>query len=205
MKSILSFTIIITLAITSIHAQQDKSPLFRFLKKRGYQFHPTDSLKNDQFPDTLYYNTIYKAPLLGSPTIPFSFSSINFSNKNFTLNSVLKFGYGYTWFVGDFVFTEDDEISIRQAFSFGIDADFDLTNSFLTGHATSSFVAGGFIGLQTFSLFAGYDFIAKGTTVGVVTRIDFYTLIEWTLKPIGKVYELRGHRKEAIRIKDNQY
>jgi hypothetical protein len=206
MKTVLFSLIIAVFTIINANAQQDKSPLFKFLKRRGYHFLTiSDTSKNDQFPDTIYYNTIYKAPLLGSPTIPFSFSSIDLSNPNFSLNTILKLGYGYTWFLGDFVFTEDDEIRIRQTFSFGVEADVDVSNSFLTGHATSSFVAGGFVGLQTFSLFAGYDFIKKTTTVGVITRIDIYTLFEQCLNPIGKVYEQRGHRRGVEMVKNNQY
>lgn len=206
MKKIFTFLLFLACSISIINAQQDKSPLFKFLHKRGYRFAGADSLgKNDQWPDTIYYNTIYKAPLLGSPTIPFSFSSIDFNSGNFALNSAIKLGYGYTWFLGDFTFNEDDEVSIRQSFSFGVDADIDFKNSFLTGRPTSSFVVGAFFGLQTFSLFGGYDFLAKTTTLGIVTRIDIYTIFEPSLKPFGRITELRGHRKEAIIVKNNQY
>lgn len=206
MKKTLSIIVIVLCAISISCAQQDKSPLFKFLHKRGYRFAGTDTTgKSDQWPDTIYYNTIYKAPLLGSPTIPFSFSSIDFNSGNFALNSAIKLGYGYTWFLGDFTFNEDDEITIRQSFSFGVDADFDFKNSFLTGRPTSSFVAGAFFGLQTFSLFGGYDFIAKTTTLGIVTRIDIYTIFPQSLKPFGKIKELRGHRKDAEIVKNNQY
>ena len=206
MKKILSIIIIILCAISIGYAQQDKSPLFKFLHKRGYRFAGTDtSGKNDQWPDTIYYNTIYKSTLLGSPTIPFSFSSIDLSSGNFALNSAIKIGYGYTWFLGDFTFNENDELTIRQSFSFGFDADFDFKHSFITGRPTSSFVVGGFIGLQTFSLFGGYDFLEKTTTLGIVTRIDIYTIFQPSLKPFGKIRELRGHRKEALIVKNNQY
>src|ERR1035437_8622073 len=98
MKKIVSIIIIILCTISISYAQQDKSPLFKFLHKRGYRFSDENkSESSDQWHDTLYYNTIYKASLLGSPTIPFSFSSVAFDRKgNYSLNSAIKLGYGYT-------------------------------------------------------------------------------------------------------------
>jgi hypothetical protein len=207
MKKNLFILIISIISISTINAQQDKTPLFRFLHKRGYRFN--DSIPSAQcgkWCDTLYYNTIYRATLLGSPTIPFSFSNITFDQQgNYALNTALKFGYGYSWFLGDFTFNEADQITIRQTIAFGFAGDFGLQNSFLTAKSTTSFVAGAFIGLQTFSLFFGYDFIEKSSVFGLVTRLDLYTIFPALLKPFGKVRELSGHRKEAIRIKDNQY
>jgi hypothetical protein len=207
MRKILLLAAIFLLTVFVTKAQQDKTPLFKFLHKRGYRFLNTNPSKScDKWCDTLFYNTIYRATLLGSPTIPFSFSSVAFDKKgNYSLNSAIKLGYGYTWFFGDFTFNESDQITIRQAFAFGLEGDFDLQNSFLSGKGTTSFVAGGFIGLQTFSLFLGYDLIQKTSVFGLVTRMDLYTIFPSMLKPFGKVRELSGHRKEAVIVKNNQY
>src|ERR1041385_8371035 len=88
------------ISITFIAAAQEKSPTAEFLLKRGYAFPETtkmvsvpDSLK--KWPDTVYYNTPYKAKLLGSPTIPFSFSRIERINGKYQLSPTISIGYGY--------------------------------------------------------------------------------------------------------------
>ena len=69
------------LAISMADGQDTTVPIVQFLVKRGYTFpdsirknHRPDSLQ--QWPDTLYYNTVYKSKLLGSITIPFLSSGI---------------------------------------------------------------------------------------------------------------------------------
>ena len=75
--------------------QEDKSPIVKFITKRGYQFPTTlnngnipDSIK--KWPDTLYYNTVYKAKLLGSPTIPISFSKIEYVNGKYEVSPTIS-------------------------------------------------------------------------------------------------------------------
>jgi len=62
---------------------EEKGPTAKFLHKRGYVF-PGDTKstakKTDKWPDTLHYNTTYKTRLLGSPTIPITFSRAELIN-----------------------------------------------------------------------------------------------------------------------------
>src|SRR5581483_12007487 len=106
--------LIVLLFVSSITVGQEvKSPLVHFLKKRGYTF--PDSLKKYpsqhrlcHWPDTLYYNTMYKSALLGSINIPISFSNIEFINNQYVVNPTVSIGLGYTWFFGGFTFNEND-------------------------------------------------------------------------------------------------
>src|SRR3954468_1201759 len=76
---------------------REKSPTLKFLNKRGFVFADTvrknirvDSLK--KWPDTLYYNTVYRAKLLGSPTIPISFSKIERVNGKYEVSPTISIG-----------------------------------------------------------------------------------------------------------------
>src|SRR5436853_4261672 len=119
MRKILSLLFFLTIAIPVSNAQKsknEKNPIVQFLTKRGYTFPETkkkkalpDSLQ--KWPDTLYYNTVYKAKLLGSPTIPISFSRIEYINGTYQVSPTLSVGYGYTWLPGDFMFYETDNIT----------------------------------------------------------------------------------------------
>src|SRR5436190_6579170 len=124
------FLFLFTFICLAIHvseaqnSQEEKSPVVEFLNRRGYSFEQMkneklpDSLK--QWPDTLYYNTVYKAKLLGSPTIPISFSSIEYVDGQYQVSSLVSIGYGYTWFFGDFIFNENDKITVDPTFCFGV-------------------------------------------------------------------------------------
>ncbi len=81
----------------------DQRPIPHFLTKRGYVF--PDSVKgnntviNYQWPDSLYYNTVYKSKLMGSLTVPISFSNIELNHGNYVLSPTISLGIGYTWFL----------------------------------------------------------------------------------------------------------
>src|ERR1700722_2104500 len=104
-------------ASSLIIAQEEPSPITKFLIQKGYTF-PESSTKNNaqvgfkQWPDTLYYNTVYKSKLLGSLTIPFFFSNIEITKGSFSVANTVNIGLGYTWFWGSFIFNEDDKITI---------------------------------------------------------------------------------------------
>jgi len=141
---------------------------------------------------------------LGSPTIPISFSKIELINGKYEVTPTVSIGFGYTWFTGKFIFNENDKITIDPVFFFGLIADAGLSNDFNLRKLTG-FFTGGFIGFGAFSLFGGYDYIAQSTTIGLGGRIDLFTLNQNTLKPFGKVRELRKHKRAAPRLKMNDY
>ena len=201
------FLCLLTLGSTLISfGQEDKSPIVKFITKRGYQFPTTlnngnipDSIK--KWPDTLYYNTVYKAKLLGSPTIPISFSKIEYVNGKYEVSPTISIGYGYTWFFGDFIFNENDKITVDPTFFFGLIANIGLQNDFSLNKLTS-ILTGGFIGFGAFSLFVGYDYISNSPSIGLGGRIDLYTVKQSYLKPIGKVREVRKHKSVSTPIAD---
>src|ERR1035438_5788998 len=87
------------------NAQEEKSPTVKYLYKKGYTF--TDSITVNsrtkslqKWPDSLFYNTYYHATLLGSPTIPISFSQIVLNKGKFVVVPAISIGGGYTWFIG---------------------------------------------------------------------------------------------------------
>jgi len=198
------FLLVLASLSTFISVAQDtpdeKSPIVEFLNKRGYAFRNTvsdtlpDSLK--QWPDTIYYNTVYKAKLLGTPTIPISFSSIEYVDGQYQVSSLISIGYGYSWFFGDFIFNENDKITVDPGFCFGVAAHAALKSDFSLKQL-GGFFTGVFIGTEAFSLFGGYDFIAKSATIGIGGRIDLYTVHQKSLKPLGKVKEVRKHKSFA--------
>src|SRR5437016_5086046 len=102
MRNFLPALCLFLLIYTFAYAQEEKSPTVQFLDKRGYIFPPganhnlPDSLK--KWPDTLYYNTAYTSRLLGSPTIPISFSRLEIVNGKYQLSPTISLGYGYAWF-----------------------------------------------------------------------------------------------------------
>ncbi len=205
MKTI--FLCLLTFGISLISfGQVEKSPIVKFLTMRGYQFQSTlnnqiipDSLK--KWPDTLYYNTVYKAKLFGSPTIPISFSKIEYVNGKYEVSPTISIGYGYTWFFGDFIFNENDKITVDPTFFFGLITDIGLQNDFSLKKLASIFT-GGFIGFGAFSLFAGYDYITNSPSIGLGGRIDLYTVKQNYLKPMGKVREVRKHKSVSLPIAD---
>lgn len=198
---------LVTLGISLISfGQEEKSPIVNFLNKRGYHFPSTinneniaDSLK--KWPDTLYYNTVYKAKLFGSPTIPISFSKIEYVNGKYEVSPTISIGYGYTWFFGDFIFNENDKITVDPTFFFGLITEIGLQNDFSL-KKLASILTGGFIGFGAFSLFAGYDYITKSPSIGLGGRIDLYTVKQNYLKPIGKIREVRKHKSVSLPIAD---
>jgi hypothetical protein len=199
------FLSILFLGIISIvFGQEEKSPTVKFLNKRGYKFPDTsitqciaDSPK--KWPDTLYYNTVYKAMLLGSQTISISFSRLEYVNRKYQVGPAISIGYGYAWFFGDFVFNENDKITVDPTFFFGLIGDVGLQNDFSLNKPAGIF-AGGFIGIGSFSLFVGYDFISKSPSIGLGGRIDMFTLSQNFLHPFGKVREARKHKSIALPI-----
>ena len=206
MKSKIFLAPILILFFSYAHGEEEKSPTALFLYKWGYIFPDSththdqpDSL--DKWPDTLYFNTVYKSKLLGSPTIPVSFSRIELSGGEYQVTPVISIGYGYTWFTGNFVFTETDKIVVDPRFYFGAVADFALQND-LQLDKLAGFFTGVFVGISSFSLFMGYDFITGSPSVSIGGRIDVYTFRQLSLNPIGKVKEARKHKTGALIIRD---
>jgi hypothetical protein len=205
MKKKLSILTLMMFAGFIAKGQDEKSPTVQFLNKRGYSFQPsrTDTLPGGvrKWPDTLYFNTIYKSRLLGTPTIPISFTKIDRINGAYQVNPTISLGYGYAWFFGNFTFSETDKILVDPKFFFGLIADFGLQNDFSLNKLASVFT-GGFIGFASYSLFFGYDYISRSPTIGLGGRVDLYTVHQNSLNPIGKVAELRKHKVAAVRIED---
>jgi hypothetical protein len=198
--------IICSLLFISANAQQEKSPIVQFLLKRGYTFpdsirqsHLPDSLK--KWPDTVYYNTTYRSRLLGTPTLPFSFSRLELVDGKYQLSPTISIGYGYAWFLGKFIFNENDKITVDPTFFFGLIGDVALQNDF-TFKKLAGIFAGGFIGFGSFSLFGGYDFLASSPSFGIGSRIDIYTIYPKSLKPIGRVKPIRKHKRSSPRIEN---
>ena len=185
-------------------AQEEKSPTVKFLNKREYTFTDSTTVKPRaeslrKWPDTLYYNTSYRATLLGSLTVPVSFSQIVLVKGKFVVVPAISIGLGYTWFMGKFSFSENDKITIDPVFFFGLFADVGLQNDFSLNKFTSIFT-GGFIGFGAFTFFGGYDYLSKSPSIGLGGRIDLFTISQNWLRPFGKVREVRKHRKAAIPI-----
>ena len=204
MKAIYLFVFSAIFIAKIANAQEEKSPTVKFLNKRGYTFTDSTTVNSSaeslrKWPDTLYYNTSYRATLLGSPTIPISFSQIVLVKGKFLVVPAISIGLGYTWFIGKFSFNENDKITIDPVFFFGLFADVGLQNDFSLNKLTSIFT-GAFIGFGAFTLFGGYDYTSKSPTIGLGGRIDLYTISQTSLRPFGKVRELRKHRKAAIPI-----
>jgi hypothetical protein len=203
MKKIISILILVVLSTTAMNAQEKQSNISKFLNRQNLNQQKalgTDVDSSAQWPATLYYNTKYTASLLGSSTIPITFSRLEFKDGDYKLGSSLSLGYGYTWFLGDFVFNESDMIIIDPQFFFGLAADIGLKNDFNSGKVTGSFVTGGFVGFKSISLFGGYDFLAKSWTMGLGARIDLYTISQISFKPYGKVKTVRTPKPGAIPI-----
>jgi len=197
-------TVIFSISITK--GQDTVNPLTEFLLKRGYTFPGTpnpvpDSLR--QWPDTLYYNTTYKSKLMGSVTIPFYFSLVNLhthgiTDASFTLTSTVNIGIGYTWFWGDFIFGEDDKVTVNPSVYFGLMANTGLENGL--NFKQGGLLTGGFIGVSSFTLFFAYDIINKAPSLGAGGRIDFYSISQKFLHIMGKVHSVRKHKKVAAPI-----
>jgi len=190
--------------ISTVYGDHDKSPTATFLIKNGYNFpDSSNTLKIPvhlkKWPDTIYYNTVYKAMFMGSPTIPISFSKIENINGKYQVTPSISIGFGYTWFFGDFIFNENDKITVDPLVFFGLIGDVGLQNDFSLNKLASIFT-GGFIGIGSFSLFAGYDYLSKSLAIGLGGRIDLFTLSQYFLTPIGKVREARKHKRIAIPI-----
>ncbi len=194
---VLLFSSYVVVAQTS---SSNQSPLIKFLYKRGYRF-PDSTSKNipdslKKWPDTLYYNTVYKSALLGSPTIPIPVSSVEYINGQYSVSPTISLGYGYTWFFGDFIFNENDKITVDPIFFFGIIGDAGLENN-LSFRKITGFTGDLFIGLGPLSLFGGYDFINHSASIGLGARLDLYTIFPNSLNPIGKVRPVRKPKKIA--------
>ncbi len=201
MKSIFTILCFLMFATFIVSGQDNRNPIAKFLTKRGYTF--PDSTRNKEFsgkpkqwPDTLYYNTMYTSKLLGSFTIPITFSSIEITNGNAIVSPNVSLGLGYTWFHGDFIFNEDEKITIDPTFFFGVLADAGIENNFSLNRLAGLF-AGGFIGVGSFTLFGGYDIINKYPLIGLGGRVDFFTISQNFLHVIGKVHEVRKHKSIA--------
>ena len=191
---------------TPLDTSAEKSPTTKFLTRNGYMFPNSrninpipDSLK--KWPDTVYFNTAYRSSLLGSPTIPISFSKLEYVDGKYQVTPTVSLGIGYTWFTGTFIFTESDKIMVDPVFFFGLIVDAGLTNDFALNKLTG-FFTGGFVGIGPFNIFFGYDYIIKTPTVGLGARLDLYTVYPKILKPVGKVREVRSHKRMAPRIEN---
>jgi hypothetical protein len=201
MKQFLLFTLLLILVHAATNAQDTRNPNTKFLTKRGYSF--PDSAKANtlpptvsQWPDTLYYNTMYKAPIMGSLTIPITFSSIEISNGDAIVSPNVSLGIGYTWFFGNFVFNEDDKMTVYPTFFFGVLCDAGIENNFSL-NKLAGFFTGGFIGFGAFTLFGGYDIINRYPLIGLGGRVDFFTISQNFLHVFGKVSEVRKHKTIA--------
>lgn len=204
--NLLLLFLIFIVAASAQPKNKDKSPTVQFLIKRGYVFNDTTTsdttiIKTKRWPDTLYYNTIYVSKLLGSPTIPISFSRIEYIDGKYQVSPTISLGLGYTWFTGHFVFNENDKITVDPKLFFGLVGDIGLQTDFDFNKLAGIF-AGGFIGFGNFSLFSGYDFITKSPSIGLGGRIDLYTVSQNFMRPIGNVKELRKHKKKALSIEN---
>jgi hypothetical protein len=183
---------------------EDPRPIPNFLIKRGYRFPDSakekeiDFTRTQQWPDTLYYNTPYKSKLLGSFTIPFYFSNIEIADNKITVTPAVNLGVGYTWFWGDFIFNENDKITIEPTVSFGVLANTGLQSGL--NLKEGGLFLGGFVGVSAFTLIFGYDAINKSPSLGIGGRIDFYTISQNFLHILGKVHEVRKHKSIAPKI-----
>jgi hypothetical protein len=204
-KLLCTFCFILTvLTAAAQDSLETLSPTVKYLIKRHYTF--PDSLEQNQvpdslqkWPDTVYYNTVYVAKVLGSPSIPLSFSKIELQDGKYQVSPTISIGYGYTWFKGEFIFNETDKITINPKMFFGLAGAIGLDNSLNLDKLTSVF-AGGFIGISSFCLFVGYDFVSYSPSINIGGRIDLFTIKQDFLKPIGKVRELRKHKRAAIPV-----
>lgn len=188
-----------------VHAEKEARPTVTFLQKRGYEFPPlgnppTTTMLQTKWPDTVYYNTEYKSPLLGSLTIPYSFAKIERNNGKFQVSPVISLGLGYNFFIGDFIFGENDRIITDQSFCFGPVVLAGVQNDFNLDRFTS-IMTGGFIGLGPISLFFGYDYFTNSFSLEFGQRVDFYQLSQNFLNPIGRVHPVRPPKSTAIPIK----
>ncbi|HMG15969.1 MAG TPA: hypothetical protein VK590_11015, partial [Saprospiraceae bacterium] len=129
----------------------DKSLTVKYLIKRGYFFRDSAgyaSIPSNQkkWPDKLYYNTVYTSKFLGSPTVPFNFTKIEYVDGEFLVSPTLSLGYGYTWFTGDFIFNEYDKIIVNPGVFFGAVGNVGLQSNFSFSRL-GNFFLGGFIGI----------------------------------------------------------
>jgi hypothetical protein len=194
----LLFSFFLFSGISLAMGQETESPITQFLTKRGYTFPGSvkknnlpDSLK--QWPDTLYYNTQYKGTVMGSITIPFYFSGIEIAGGKITVSPTVNLGLGYTWFWGDFIFNENDKITIDPKVFYGLFVNTGVENGL--NLKSGGLIAAGFVGVSSFTLIFGYDIINKSPSLGVGGRIDFYTVSQKFLHVIGKVHPVIKHKK----------
>jgi len=201
MKSTLTILSFLVFSVYIAAGQDERSPISIFLTKRGYNF-PDSAKKNNlsgkesQWPDTLYYNTLYKSKIMGSLTVPITFTSIELTNGDALITPNISLGLGYTWFYGSFMFNEDDKITVFPTFFMGILADAGIENNFSLNRL-AGFFTGGFVGIGAFTLFAGYDLINKYPLAGIGGRVDFFTISQNFLHVFGKVHEVRKHKSIA--------
>jgi hypothetical protein len=204
MKSIFTIFSFLVFTVSIASGQDTRSPISIFLTKRGYTFPDSTKKKNlsgktSQWPDTLYYNTLYKSKLMGSLTVPITFTSIELTNGDALITPNISLGLGYTWFYGNFMFNEDDKITVFPTFFMGILGDAGIENNFSLNRL-AGFFTGGFIGIGAFTLFAGYDIINRYPLAGIGGRVDFYTISQNLLHVFGKVHEVRKHKSIALPI-----
>ena len=204
MKPVLFLCAFLVFASSAIIGQNDQGPITKFLLKKGYQFPDSSKgyinpAKAKKWPDTLYYNTAYKSDLMGSITIPISFSSIEIAKGNYEVSPTVSLGLGYTWFWGDFIFNENDKITVDPKVFFGLIANAGLENNF-TFNKLAGLFTGGFVGVGSFTLFFGYDIINQSPSLGVGGRIDFYSISQKFLHILGRVREVRKHKKIALPV-----
>lgn len=107
-------------------------------------------------------------------------------------------GLGYTWFWGDFIFNENDKITVDPKVFFGVVANTGLESGL--NFKEGGLYASGFIGISSFTLIFGYDIINKSPSLGVGGRIDLYSISQKFLHVLGRVHEVRRHKKIAIPI-----
>jgi hypothetical protein len=74
----------------------------------------------------IHHNASYRSKLMGSPTIPISFSKIEVVNGNYQVTPSINIGYGNTWFTGKFIFIANDKTTIDPVLFFGLGRRIDL-------------------------------------------------------------------------------
>ena len=111
---------------------------------------------------------------MGSVTIPFFFSNIEITKGSFLVSPTVNLGLGYTWFWGDFIFNENDKITVDPKVFFGVMANTGLENGL--DLRRGGLFTGGFIGVSSFTLIFGWDIINQSPSLGVGGRIDFYSI-----------------------------
>ncbi|NPV01493.1 MAG: hypothetical protein HPY53_08945 [Brevinematales bacterium] len=189
-------------------ANSKKSEIQEFFEHENPEYNKThiESLtigtnaQETKWPKVLYYNTPYCGGLLGTPTIPISFSRLVYSpdTKELYLEPSFSIGVGYTFFTGEFYFTEDNKININPYFLFGFSLDIGARNESAEKATVFSVTPGAFIGFSSFSLYVGCELMSRQWVLGIGFRLDFFSLDNSRFHVYGdKVIPVYGYPNNA--------